>query len=121
MASSKYASSHSDVRKEFKTKEGVYRIIKASEHCRPSKQPLFGKELTQVQVSFVSCKDRDGLHEWVLFNSGKELYFYPFEGVGKVRVTGEWIRAVCIFGISKVNHTHPPTHMMTFLTVWHSS
>ena len=91
MASSKYAGAHSDVRREFKTKEGVYKFIKASEHCRPSKQPLFGKELTQVQVSFVSCKDKDGFHEWVLFNSGKELYFYPFQGVGKVRVIREEI------------------------------
>ena len=38
-----------------------------------------------MKVSFVSCKDKEGPYEWVLFNSGKELYFYPFEGVGKVR------------------------------------
>lgn len=81
MALSKY----SEVRTEFSTKEGSYKNIKASEFCRPSRQPLFGREVSQVQVSFVSCKDRDGLREWVLFNAGKELYFYPFEGVGKVR------------------------------------
>ncbi len=76
---------HGDVRNEFSTKEGVYRNVRVSEHCRPSRQPLFGKELSQVQVSFVSCKDKDGLKEWMVFNAAKELYFYPFEGVGKVR------------------------------------
>ena len=63
----------------------MYKSIRASEHCRPSRQPLFGKELSTVRVSFVSCKDKEGVREWVVFNSGKELYFYPFDGVGKVR------------------------------------
>ena len=88
MATCKRAAHHphdaSEVRNEFSTKEGVYKNAKASEHCRPSRQPLFGKELSQVQVSFVSCKDKDGLKEWMVFNAAKELYFYPFEGVGKV-------------------------------------
>lgn len=75
---------HSDIRVEFTTKEGTYRNVKASEHCRPSKQPLFGKELSPVQVSVVSCKGKEGLYEWIVFNSGKELFFYRFEGVGKV-------------------------------------
>ena len=83
-ASNTKERSTSEVRTEFSTKEGEYRNIKASEYSRPSRQPLFGKELSQVQLSFVSCKDKDGLCEWILFNSGKELYFYPFEGVGKV-------------------------------------
>lgn len=79
------AGAHSEIRSEFTTKEGSYKNVKASEHCRPSKQALFGKELSPVQVSVVSCKGKDGgLHEWIVFNSGKELYFYPFEGVGKV-------------------------------------
>ena len=78
---------HSDVRSDFSTKEGAYRNVKASEHCRPSRQPLFGKELSPVQVSCVSCKGKDELCEWIVFNSGKELYFYPFQGVGKVSET----------------------------------
>ena len=85
-ASSKSLGVHAlDVRTKLTTREGVYKNIRLSEHSRPSKQPLFGKELSQVQVSFVSCKDQDGQKEWILFNSGKELYFYPFEGVGKVK------------------------------------
>ena len=85
MATSRHTTSQSDIRTEFTTIEGVYKNIKTSEHCRPNRQPLYGKELSSVKVSFVSCKDKEGPYEWVLFNSGKELYFYPFEGVGKVR------------------------------------
>ena len=81
---SRSGSFQSDIRSEFSTKEGVYRNIKASEHCRPSRQALLSKELSPVRVSLVGCKDSDGHHEWILFNSGKELYFYRFEGVGKV-------------------------------------
>lgn len=94
MATSK--GSLSELRSEFSTKEGTYKNVKASEHCRPSRQPLFGKELSPVQVSTVSCKDRDGLCEWILFNSGKELYFYPFEGVGKVRLRMMLERVFCV-------------------------
>ena len=86
MATPKYAGTQSELHTEFTTKEGTYRNIKSSEHSRPSRQALYGKELFPVQVSFVSCKERgkDGVCEWILFNSGKELYFYPFDGVGKV-------------------------------------
>ncbi len=74
-----------EYRTEFSTREGVYRNVRLSEHCRPSRQALFGKELSTVRVSFVSCKDKDGTVEWIVFNAGKELYVYPFDGVGKVR------------------------------------
>ena len=84
MATSK--RSPSELRTEFSTKEGQYKNVKASEHSRPSRQPLFGKELSPVQVSTVSCKDKEGVSEFLLFNSGKELYFYPFDGVGQVCV-----------------------------------
>lgn len=81
------SSVHSDCRTEFSIIEGTYRNIKASEYCRPSKQALFGKELSPVHASFVSCKDKDGPCEWIAFNSAKELYFYTFDGVGKVKNT----------------------------------
>eukprot|EP00731_Ephydatia_muelleri_P027221 Em0019g94a len=73
-----------EVRSEFKTREGIYKNIRTSQYCRPSRQPLAGKELQPVRLSFVSCKDQGGrLQEWIVFNAGKELYVYRFEGVGK--------------------------------------
>ncbi len=58
--------------------------MKASEYSRPTRQALYGKELGSVQVSLVTCRGNDGVQEWIVFNSSKELYFYSFEGVGKV-------------------------------------
>ena len=72
------------LRTEFKTKEGTYKNVKCFQYCRPNGQPLLGKELSPVSVSIVSCKDEEGLNEWIVFNSAKELYFYPFYGVRKV-------------------------------------
>lgn len=77
-----YAAAN-EYRTEFTIREGTYRNVRISEHCRPSRQALFGKELSPVRVSFVMCKDNDGVCEWIVFNAGKELYVYLFEGVGK--------------------------------------
>lgn len=73
-----------EIKTNFSTQEGFYRRVKSSEYSRPSRQSLYGKELGPVQVSMVSCKGKDGIQEWIAFNASKELYFYPFEGVGKV-------------------------------------
>ena len=73
-----------DMKTNFDTKEGFYSVANASEYCRPSRLALFGKEVSPVQISLVACKSKDGQQEWIVFNSSKELYFYPFEGVGKV-------------------------------------
>ena len=81
-----------EYRTEFTIREGTYKNVRLSEHCRPSRQPLFGKELSPVKVSFVTCKDNDGVREWIVFNAGKELYVYPFEGVGKVRTSRQGLR-----------------------------
>ena len=76
-----------EIKGSFSTKEGYYRRVRASEHSRPSRQPLLGKELSPVQISLVACKGKNGIQEWIAFNSSKELYFYPFEGIGKVKYT----------------------------------
>lgn len=94
----------SEIRGEFTTKEGTYRNVRASEHCRPSRQPLFGKDLSPVQVSVVSCKDKEGLSEWIVFNSGKELYFYTFDGVGKVCCLSTHL-CVCINNVPVLPYT----------------
>ncbi len=73
-----------ETKTNFSTQEGFYRRVKASEYSRPTRQALYGKELGSVQVSLVTCRGNDGVQEWIVFNSSKELYFYSFEGVGKV-------------------------------------
>jgi len=91
--SSGSVSTLAEIKGTFSTKEGYYRKVGASEHCRPSRQPLLGKELSPVQISLVSCKGKNGIQEWIAFNSSKELYFYPFEGVGKVRSISMFIQS----------------------------
>lgn len=114
MATSK--GSLSELRTEFATKEGSYKNVKASEHCRPSRQPLFGKELSPVQVSIASCKDKDGLCEWIVFNSGKELYFYPFEGVGQVRPT---VRKYIYARVNEMEESNKYFYRNAMCGVWH--
>ena len=67
----------------FGTKEGTYRKGNF-QYCRETRKAHSGKELAPVSVSFVSCKDKEGLSEWITFNSAKEFYFYPFYGMRKV-------------------------------------
>lgn len=76
--------SASDIRSEFKTKDGVYKNIKANQFSKPRGHPLLGKELSETQISLVSVKDMQGLSEWVVFNSGRELFCYPFYGPNQV-------------------------------------
>lgn len=78
------SSTPSDLRTEFKTKEGLYKNVKPLQYCRPKKQPLVGEELSPTRISLVTAKDARGQKEWMVFNSGRELYCYPFEGVERV-------------------------------------
>ena len=75
----------SELRSEFKTKDGVYKNLRMHQFSKPRGQPLLGKELSETRVSFVSVKDMQGLSEWIVFNSGRELLCYPFQGTQQVR------------------------------------
>lgn len=76
-----YSMSHEST--SFRTKEGTYK--KGSfQYCRETRKAHSGKELGPVTTSFVSCKDKEGTKEWIMFNSAKEFYFYPFHGMRKV-------------------------------------
>ena len=78
------SSSSSDIRYEFKTKDGVYKNLTNHQFSKPRGQPLMGRELSETRVSVVSVKDMQGLFEWIVFNSGRELLCYPFEGAQQV-------------------------------------
>ena len=78
-----------DIRIEFKTKEGVYVNLKPYRYSKSRGLPLLGKELSQTKASIVSVKDMGGLSEWILFNSGREFYCYPFYATEKVANTNQ--------------------------------
>ncbi len=81
-------SSHGpDIRYEFKTKDGIYKNLTSHQFCKPRGQPLLGRELSETRVSVVSVKDIQELYEWIVFNSGRELFCYPFQGTLQVSNT----------------------------------
>ena len=76
-----------DLRNQFITREGTYKLMTLSEYTRPSRMPPNGTSNTPVRVSFVRSTDRDtgNVDDRICFNVGKELYVYPYNGIRKVR------------------------------------
>nr|CAI5825483.1 unnamed protein product [Callosobruchus analis] len=71
-----------DVKTQFVTREGTYRLMTLSEYSRPNRvgyQPQ-GQTPPQVRVSLVSLPDQG---ERICFNHGRELYVYVYKGIKK--------------------------------------
>lgn len=73
-----------DIRVEFKTKEGYCKNLKSYRYSKSRGLPLLGKELSRTHISVVSVKDMQGYSEWILFNSGREFFCYPFSATEEV-------------------------------------
>ena len=75
-----------DIRTEFKTKEGIYKNLGRSyAYSKARKEALAGKELSPTKVTIVRTSDMQGQMEWIILNSGRELYCYRFYGTEQVR------------------------------------
>lgn len=80
-----------DLKTQFVTREGTYKLMTLSEYSRPNR---VGNTDTRgsasVRVSFVTLPDPadptgvQGLGDRMCFNFGKELYVYVYRGVKKV-------------------------------------
>ncbi|CAH1164439.1 unnamed protein product [Phaedon cochleariae] len=71
-----------DVKTQFATREGTYRLMTLSEYSRPNRvgyQPQ-GQTPPQVRVSLVTLTDQG---ERICFNHGRELYVYVYKGIKK--------------------------------------
>lgn len=71
-----------DVKTQFVTREGTYRLMTLSEYTRPNRvayQPQ-GQTPPQVRVSLVTLPDQG---ERICFNYGRELYVYVYKGIKK--------------------------------------
>lgn len=71
-----------DVKTQFATREGVYRLMTLSEYSRPNRvgyQPQ-GQTPPQVCVSLVSLPEQG---ERICFNHGREIYVYVYKGTKK--------------------------------------
>lgn len=87
-----------DVKTQFVTREGTYRLMTLSEYSRPNRVGYTsGSGSSHVRVSLVSLppgpgggapgSDGQGSDDRICFNHGKELYVYVYRGVKKVRVS----------------------------------
>ncbi|XP_075923787.1 WD repeat-containing protein 20-like isoform X3 [Petromyzon marinus] len=73
----------SDIKTQFSTREGTYRLLSLSEYSRPNRVPFSAQGSNPVKVSFVNVNDQSGSGDRICFNVGRELYFYIYKGVRK--------------------------------------
>lgn len=76
-----------EIKTQFTTREGVYKLLTHSEYSRPNRVPFNSQGSNPVKVSFVNVNDQSGNGDRICFNVGRELYFYIYKGVRKVNST----------------------------------
>ncbi|XP_056333097.1 WD repeat-containing protein 20 [Danio aesculapii] len=72
-----------EIKSQFSTREGAYKLLSHSEYSRPNRVPFNSQGSNPVRVSFVNVNDQSGNGERICFNVGRELYFYIYKGVRK--------------------------------------
>uniref|UniRef100_A0A9J8AHB6 WD repeat-containing protein 20 n=1 Tax=Cyprinus carpio carpio TaxID=630221 RepID=A0A9J8AHB6_CYPCA len=72
-----------EIKSQFSTREGAYKLLTHSEYSRPNRVPFNSQGSNPVRVSFVNVNDQSGNGERICFNVGRELYFYIYKGVRK--------------------------------------
>ncbi|XP_015915059.1 WD repeat-containing protein 20 [Parasteatoda tepidariorum] len=72
-----------ELKTQFMTREGVYKLMTLSEYSRPNKINYNVQGNTPVKVSFVNMPDSSGNGDRICFNVGRELYVYMYKGVKK--------------------------------------
>ena len=73
-----------EIKTQFTTREGSYKLLTHSEYSRPNRVPFNSQGSNPVKVSFVNVNDQSGNGDRICFNVGRELYFYIYKGVRKV-------------------------------------
>lgn len=79
-----------EIKTQFTTREGLYKLLTHSEYSRPNRVPFNSQGSNPVRVSFVNVNDQSGNGDRLCFNVGRELYFYIYKGVRKVPWLGLW-------------------------------
>lgn len=78
-----------EIKTQFTTREGAYKLLTHSEYSRPNRVPFNSQGSNPVKVSFVNVNDQSGNGDRICFNVGRELYFYIYKGVRKVNNNSE--------------------------------
>uniref|UniRef100_A0AAY4CI78 WD repeat-containing protein 20 n=1 Tax=Denticeps clupeoides TaxID=299321 RepID=A0AAY4CI78_9TELE len=76
-----------EIKTQFTTREGAYKLLSHSEYSRPNRVPFNSQGSNPVKVSFVNVNDQSGNGDRICFNVGRELYFYIYKGVRKVNTS----------------------------------
>lgn len=84
MAAQSEGGGKEEIKTQFITREGTYKLMTLSEYSRPNRVTYNGQGSTPVRVSFVSLNDKSEPNDRICFNVGRELYFYTYKGVRKV-------------------------------------
>ena len=84
MATQSEGGGKDEIKTQFMTREGIYKLMTLSEYSRPNRVVFNGQGNTPVKVSFITLNDQTGTGDRICFNVGKELYFYVYKGVRKV-------------------------------------
>lgn len=79
-------SGKEELKTQFITREGTYRLMTLSEYSRPNRVGYTNMQgSTSVRVSFVTLPDPNGNGDRICFNIGRELYVFIYKGVKKVK------------------------------------
>lgn len=113
-----------EIKSQFSTREGAYKLLTHSEYSRPNRVPFNSQGSNPVRVSFVNVNDQSGNGDRICFNVGRELYFYIYKGVRKVRTTRVclqlFVESLLFHIISdggvNVTRTHTRTSALSLLT-----
>ncbi|XP_036986033.2 WD repeat-containing protein 20 isoform X8 [Artibeus jamaicensis] len=89
-----------EIKTQFTTREGLYKLLPHSEYSRPNRVPFNSQGSNPVRVSFVNLNDQSGNGDRLCFNVGRELYFYIYKGVRKVML----LRPLLVWGPHFENH-----------------
>lgn len=71
-----------EVKTQFGTREGTYKVMTFSEY-RPNRTGCITQTNHPVKVSFITLPDSSGNGDRICFNVGRELYFYMYKGLRK--------------------------------------
>lgn len=77
-------SSKEQLKTQFVTREGAYKLLTLATYSRPNRIGYNVPTNTSVRVSFVSYSDSNGNDDRICFNIGRELYVYFYKGTKKV-------------------------------------
>ncbi|KAK3092923.1 hypothetical protein FSP39_008931 [Pinctada imbricata] len=83
MAAQSEGGGKDDIKTQFVTREGTYKLMQLSEYTKPTRVPYNGQSNTPVRASFIDVMDETASPERICFNVGRELYFYVYKGLKK--------------------------------------